>query len=388
MQISYENFEDVHLASSVSENILALRTLLGNTMDLNVMDIEINGVPCALVTIENMVSASAMSELIFRPMMGLEGGEADTHEKIMDFITSRSLMTAERIMVYTFGETVLQLFSGFALIFVEGENTAAALGIQGYDKKSISSPTSENNVMGSQEAFAEVIRTNISLIRRRIKHPALRFEMTQTGKLSNTDVCIAYIRGKADEKMLAEIRRRIGSIKLDSVFGAGYIRPFLEDDAAKRLFSEIGVTERPDKLCASLIEGRIAVLVDGTPFIMICPYTFAQYFSSMDDYASKSFFAWFLKFIRYFAFLLATAFPGIYLAAVNYNPEMLNMKLLANLSASEKTTILPLFSELIIIMLLLEIMREASIRLPSAVGTAMSIAGGAARHLPPEYDRK
>ena len=155
MQISYENFEDVHLASSVSENILALRTLLGNTMDLNVMDIEINGVPCALVTIENMVSASAMSELIFRPMMGLEGGEADTHEKIMDFITSRSLMTAERIMVYTFGETVLQLFSGFALIFVEGENTAAALGIQGYDKKSISSPTSENNVMGSQEAFAE-----------------------------------------------------------------------------------------------------------------------------------------------------------------------------------------------------------------------------------------
>lgn len=376
MQISYENFEDVHLTSSVSENILALRTVLGNTMDLNVMDIEINGVPCALVTIENMVSTDAMSELIFRPMMGLEGGEADTHEKIMDFIARRSLMTAERIMVYTFGETVLQLFSGFALIFVEGEDTAAALGIQGYDKKSISSPISENNVMGSQEAFAEVIRTNISLIRRRIKHPALRFEMMQTGKLSNTDICIAYIRGKADEKMLAEIRRRIGSIKLDSVFGAGYIRPFLEDDAAKRLFSEIGVTERPDKLCASLIEGRIAVLVDGTPFVMICPYTFAQYFSSMDDYASKSFFAWFLKFIRYFAFLLATAFPGIYLAAVNYNPEMLNMKLLANLSASEKTTILPLFSELVIIMLLLEVMREASIRLPSAVGTAMSIAGG------------
>ena len=134
MQISYENFEDVHLTSSVSENILALRTVLGNTMDLNVMDIEINGVPCALVTIENMVSASAMSELIFRPMMGLEGGEADTHEKIMDFIARRSLMTAERIMVYTFGETVLRLFSGFALIFVEGEDTAAALGIQGYVK--------------------------------------------------------------------------------------------------------------------------------------------------------------------------------------------------------------------------------------------------------------
>lgn len=376
MQISYENFENEGLEPALRKNILNFRTVLGNTMDLNVMTITINNVECAVVTIEAMVSTDAMSELIFRPMMSLEGGERDSPEEIMDFITHKSLMANERIIVYTYGEAVTQLFSGFALLLVDGVAFGAAFGIQGYDKKSISSPTSENNVMGSQEAFAEVIRTNISLIRRRIKHPALRFEMTQVGELSKTDVCIVYIQGKTDGKMLSEVRRRLKNIKLDSVLGSGFVRPFIEEEGGKRLFSEVGTTERPDMLCANIIEGRIGVLIDGTPFCMICPYMFSQNFNSIDDFASKTYFAVFLKIIRYLAFILATAFPGLYLAAVNYNPEMLNLKLLSNLSASEKTTTMPLFSELVIIMLLLEVMREASIRLPHAVGTAMSIAGG------------
>jgi spore germination protein KA len=285
-------------------------------------------------------------------------------------------MANERIIIYNFGEAITQLFSGFALILVDGIAFGAAFGIQGYDKKSVGSPTSENNVMGSQEAFAEVIRTNISLIRRRIKHPALRFEMSQVGKLSKTDVCLVYIQGKADEKAVSEIRRRLADIKLDSVLGTGFIRPFLDGGEDRLLFSEAGYTERPDMLCANIIQGRIGVLVDGTPFCIVCPQMFSMYFDTIDDYASKTYFASFLKIIRYLAFLLASAFPGIYLAAVNYNPEMLNLKLLANLSASEKTTVMPLFSELVVIMLLLEVMREASIRLPHAVGTAMSIAGG------------
>lgn len=376
MQVSYDNFESVNLETDLEKNILNFRTILGNTMDLNVMTIRINNVDCAVVTIEAMVSTDAMSELIFRPLMSLEGTKRDSPEMIMDFITHKSLMANERIIIYDYNEAAKQLFSGFALLLVDGVGYGAAFGIQGFDKKSIAAPTMENNIMGSQEAFAEVIRTNISLIRRRIKHPALRFEMMQIGNLSNTDVCIVYIQGKADDKMLSELRKRLSRIKLDTVLGTGFVRPFLEDRNGERLFSEIGTTERPDMLCANIIQGRIGVLIDGTPFCMICPHMFSQNFNSIDDYASKTYFAAFLKIIRYLAFILATAFPGIYLAAINYNPEMLNMKLLSNLSASEKTTIMPLFSELIIIMMLLEVMREASIRLPHAVGTAMSIAGG------------
>jgi spore germination protein KA len=376
MQITHENFQSAKLDLSLEDKLLNLRTVLGNTMDLNCVTVEINGVACAVVTIEGMVSTSAMSELVFHPMMSLSNGDSSTPDEIMDFVLRKSLMSAERVNVYTYGETVIRLFSGFALIFVDGISSAAALGIQGYDKKSISSPTSENNVLGSQEAFAEVIRTNISLIRRRLKHPSLRFEMHTAGKLSNTDVCLVYIDGRADEKTVARLRKKIGSIKLDCVLGTGFVKPFVEMQTDVRLFSEVGYTERPDMLCANLIQGRIGILIDGTPFCLVCPQMFVQNFNTVDDYASRTYFAAFLKAIRYLAFFLATAFPGIYLAAVNFNPEILNLKLLSNLSASEKTTMLPLFGEMVIIMMLLEIMREASIRLPHAVGTAMSIAGG------------
>ncbi|MCD8095842.1 MAG: spore germination protein [Ruminococcus sp.] len=376
MQLSYNNFEDEKIEYKTKKNILNLRTILGNTMDLNVMNITINSVECSVVTIEAMVSTSSMSELIFRPLMELERTDRNTPQKIMSFLTNESLLAAERIIVHTYGEASKLLFSGFALIFVDEINYCAAYGIQGYDKKSISEPTIENNIMGSQEAFAEVIRTNISLVRRRIKHPSLRFEMTQAGKLSNTDVCLVYIQGKVDEIMLSHIRKRISEIKLDSVLGTSFIEQFLEPEQKKNIFSQTGYTERPDMLCSSILQGRISILIDGTPFAVICPYLFSQNFNTFDEYEAKTYFASFLKLIRYLAFFFATAFPGIYLAAVNFSPEMLNLRLLSNLSAGEKTTILPLFTELVIIMLLLEIMREASIRLPHSVSTAMSIAGG------------
>lgn len=373
--ITYRNFDSAYFVKDLNENILMLRTVLDNTMDLNIMPVRIDSIDCAVITIEGMVSTSAMAELIFRPLTELDGS-GQTPQSIMDFLCTGCLMSNERILISDLGQAARLLFSGFALIIVDRTACAAAFGIQGYEKKAISSPMMENNVMGSQEAFTEVVRTNISLIRRRIKHPSLRFEMMQIGELSNTDVCLVYIRGRTDEKMVAKLRSDLKKIKLDCILGTGYIMPFIEPDSPRLLFSQVGFTERPDMLCENIIRGRIGILIDGNPFCLICPYMFSQNFASADDAASKTYFTFFMKLIRYIAFFLATAFPGIYLAAVNYDPEMLNAQLLSNLSASEKTTMLPLFSETLIIMLLLEVMREASIRLPRAVGAAMSIAGG------------
>lgn len=370
------SYEKERLDADLERNILKLRKVLGNSMDFNVVRITINRVTCAVLTIEGMVSTESMSDLVFRPLMSLEGGDCDTPEDIMNFITDRSLMANDRTICYTLGTVTDLLFSGFALLLVNGINSAAAFGIQGYAAKAISAPTIENDLLASQEAFAEVIRTNISLIRRRIKHPSLRFEMLKSGKISNTEVCIVYIEGKADSRILSQVRKRINDIGLDSVLGPGFVQPFLEKRSEKLLFTEIGYTERPDMLSVNLIQGRIGVLVDGTPFALICPYLFSQNFENIDDYAAKTYFAMFVKTIRYLSFILAVAFPGMYVAAVNFNPEMLNLKLLLSLAAGERSTMLSLFSELIIVMLLLEILREASIRLPNSIGTAISIAGG------------
>ncbi len=170
--------------------------------------------------------------------------------------------------------------------------------------------------------------------------------------------------------------KKLKKIKLDTIISSGNIKPFLEERVQENLFSNIGHTERPDVLCTKINEGKVCVLIDGTPFSLICPSLFVENFRTIDDYCSKTYFATYLRWIRYIAFFLAIAFPGIYVATASYHPEMLNLKLLLNLSASEQATPYPLFFEILIIMALLELMREASIRLPTAVGSAVSIVGG------------
>lgn len=374
---NYSNYKDAKIASSLDKILLDCRAVMGNTMELNIMEILICDAPCALVSIEGMVSTDAMSDLIFRPLMQLKlASKENPSVGVYRFATKESLLAAERHILYTYGDVVQDLFSGFAVLFVDGIAKAVSYGIQGYDKKSISEPTSEHNIMGSQEAFAEVIRTNISLIRRRMKTPSLRFEMMQIGKQSSTDVCMVYMIDKAPPEMVDRIRKKLKNIKLDTIMSSGYIKPFLEERVTQNLFSNIGHTERPDVLCTKVNEGKVCVLIDGTPFSLICPTLFVENFRTMDDYSSKAYFATYLRWIRYIAFFLAVAFPGIYVATASYHPEMLNLKLLLNLSASELATPYPLFIEILIIMALLELMREASIRLPTAVGSAVSIVGG------------
>ncbi|MBQ9375908.1 MAG: spore germination protein [Ruminococcus sp.] len=373
----FNNYKNHKIASSLDKILLDCRTIMGNTVDLNIVEINICGADCALVTIEGMVSTSAMAELVFQPLMALvKPPDVKPKVAVYHFLTRKSLLTAERHILYDYGGVVQDLFSGFAVIFIDGVPKGISLGIQGFEKKAITEPKSEHNIMGSQEAFTEVVRTNISLVRRRLKSPSLRFEMHQIGEKSSTDVCLVYMTDKAPHEIVDRIRKKLCSIKLDTIISSGYVRSFLEDGIDKNLFSNVGSTERPDVLCTKLNEGKVCVLIDGTPFSLICPTLFVENFKTIDDYCWNSYFATFLRWIRFLAFFLATAFPGIYVAAASYHPEILNLKLMLNLSASEQATPYPLFVEVLIIMALLELMSEASIRLPTAMGSAISIVGG------------
>lgn len=371
------NYKDVKIASSLDRILLDCRTIMGNTMDLNIVEINICGADCAVVSIEGMVSTSSMAELVFQPLMSLKlSHDKNPNVGVYQFLTKNSLLAAERHILYDYGSVVQDLFSGFALIFIDGVTKGISLGIQGFEKKAITEPKSEHNIMGSQEAFTEVIRTNISLVRRRMKSPSLRFEMHQVGEKSSTDVCLVYMVDKAPADIVDRVRKKLTSIKLDTIISSGYVKSFIEERIDKNLFSNVGSTERPDVLCTKINEGKVCILIDGTPFSLICPTLFVENFKTIDDYCWNSYFATLLRWIRYLAFFLATAFPGIYVAAASYHPEIMNLKLILNLSASKQATPYPLFVEVLIIMALLELMREASIRLPSAMGSAISIVGG------------
>ncbi|MBR1764406.1 MAG: spore germination protein [Ruminococcus sp.] len=363
------------LPQSVSAACAELFRLTGNTADLNIVRGEPGGVKCAVASVEGMASSALMSELIFQPLerLGLLGLN---ERELFEAVSERGLLGADKKTVPTLEETLELLFSGFAVVLVEGSARGVAVGVQGFDKKAVTEPTSEHNIMSSQEGFCEALRTNISLVRRRMKTPTLRFELIKVGRRSCADVCLCYISDRADPALLRGLRERLQDIGLDTILASGYVKPFIEGGDGVSLFSCVASTERPDVVCAGLNEGRAALLIDGSPFALLLPSVFSEGFCTMDDYCSKPYFTALMRAVRFSAFFFAVLLPGLYVAAANFHPETLTLKLLLNLTASEHSTPYSLFVEMLIITLLLELIKEASVRMPKAVGSAISIAGG------------
>lgn len=363
------------LPESVAAACAELERLTGGTADLNIVKAEIGKVVCAVVSVEGMASTALMADVIFQPLerlsaLGLDEGG------LFSAVSSGGLLAGDKKLVPSYDEALELLFSGFALVLVEGSTRAVAFGVQGFDKKAVTEPTSEHNIMSSQEGFCEALRTNISLVRRRLKTPSLRFVLLKVGKRSAADVCLCYISDRADPELIRSVKDRLSKIGLDTVLASGYIKPFLEDGEGVSLFSCVASTERPDVVCAGLNEGRAALLIDGSPFALMLPTVFTEGFVTMDDYCAKPYFTALMRAVRFVAFLFAVLLPGLYVAAANFHPEMLTLKLLLNLTVSEHSTPYSLFVEMLIITLLLELIKEASVRMPKAVGSAISIAGG------------
>lgn len=370
------NYGSMTVAARCSQAKADIRSIMGDSADLNIMEVNIGGTECAVVTIEGMVSSELLAQLMFEPLAEFGRMRERTPESIFAFLTRRSLMAVSRQTVYTYGDMMDMLFSGFAAVVTDALPMAVMFGIQGFEKRSVTPPETEQTLYAAHDSFGETLRVNMSLIRRRLKTPRLRFETVRAGELSKTDITVAYIDGRVTEDMLGGVRERLGSVKLDTVLNTGYIRPFIDESFDTSVFSAVMTTERPDSVCAYLNEGRIAILVDGTPFAMIIPTVFADNFRTMDDYCEKTFYVTFSRWIKYIAFFLAVVFPGLYAALVTFHPEIFNLKLLLNLAAAEEATPYPLTAEMLIVIVLFEIMREAGVRLPKAVGGAVSIVGG------------
>ena len=376
---SYTNdsAEDAAFQEKISGNIeddsINLRAVMNNTNDLLSREIKIGSQTVRLFFCEGMFNLQLMSELLAEPLMKLKL-ENDTPHEIVEWMRLSSVLAAEQVEVYTFSELTRFIMSGFAIVLIDGINFGFALGMQGFQFRSISEPSAEVNERGSREGFIEIIRINISMIRRRMKSDKLKFEMMQVGRESRTDICLVYRTDAVSQKLLNKVRRRLSNIELDSVLDSGYLQPFLEDNPYS-VFSGIGVTERPDTMCAKVSEGRIGILVDGTPFALIVPFLFTEHFQSFDDYAHRSYYATFIRFLKYLSFFSTILIPGLYVAVASFHPELFPEVLLFNIAASEESTPFPIAIEALIIHLIFEIMREAGLRLPRPVGHAVSIVG-------------
>lgn len=362
------------LEQNVTENMIGLREKYQNSSDFLSREIKIGNVKVDFVLIEGMVNLQTMSEMLLEPLLNKKFNRDVTGQAIYDFIEEKSVLAADMKDVYTYDEVFQFIMSGFVVILIDGLNKGIAFGLQGFSFRSISEPSAEMNERGSREGFTEPLRINMTMVRRRIKSPKLKFELFPVGKTSKTDICMIYMTDKVSPKLLRDVRHRIKQIKLDIILTSGYIQPFLEGQPWS-LFSDVGTTERPDTLAAKINEGRIAILVDGTPFALIVPYLFTENFQSLDDYSHRGYYATFIRFIKYCSFAAAILLPALYVAIGTFHPELLPHALLFNVAAAEETTPFPLMIEALIIHLLYEIMREAGLRLPQSIGHAVSIVG-------------
>lgn len=365
--------KEQNLTSSLDENIINLRTVMSNSSDLTIKYAKAGGHRICIVFCEGMASTGTMADLIFQPLNTL-AAEMPL-EQLIRTLEDGIIIAGEQKQADTYSDICENIMSGFVAILVEGIDHGITIGVQGYASRSVEPPSTHSNVRGSRDGFVEVVRTNISLVRRRMKNTDLVFKMMKLGDMSNTDVCMCYIKGTADKKLVKEVEKRLKELPLNTILEGGFIQPFLENPG-NQLFSEVGTTERPDVFTAKLHEGKIGVLVDGTPFALYLPKLFMENFSVIDDYTGRPFFTALIRVIRYLAIIFATVVSGFYVALANFNPELFPEALLLNLATSIQDTPYPLLAECLVIHVFYEIMREAGLRIPTNIGHAVSIVGG------------
>ena len=275
--------------NSIKENKSMLKKLFKESADLTIREMTLiseNSVSAVLVTIEGMCNKEVTASSILTPLTTYDFGKKQGSD-VIDEIVLSVLASAEIIEINTLDELISFATSGFAVIVVDGTTKMLAVGAQGYSYRSVSEPESEVVQRGSREGFTEPLRVNMSMIRRRIKSPDLVFETITLGKTSRTHMMICYLQKSVSPRLLKKVRRRLEDCDLETVFASGYLTEYLEDKDSRSMFSGVGISERPDTVCGKLTEGRIAILIDGTPAVIIVPHLFVEEFQGVDDYSNR-----------------------------------------------------------------------------------------------------
>ena len=366
--------EKQKLTGHLDRDLADMKELMQGSADFVTKELTVGKVQLQLLMMEGMVNLGLLAQMIARPLLSADFPDGTRPEAIKTFILEQTVMAADQKEVEEFRQIFQLIMSGFVVILIDGVAQGVALGAQGFSFRSVGEPDSEVNERGSREGFTEPLKINMTLIRRRIKSHSLKFESFQVGTRSHTDGCLIYLTDVVSPALVQEIRRRLSRVKLDLVLDTGYLRPFLEGDTLSP-FSEVGVTERPDTLCARIAEGRVAILLDGTPYALVTPCLFVENFQSFDDYAFRPFYATFTPRLKFFAFFLAVFLPGFYVSATTFHPELLPEELMLKIAQAEATTPFPVMLEAIVIHFLYEIMREAGLRVPQPLSNAVSIVG-------------
>jgi spore germination protein KA len=331
----------------------------------------------ALVYLSCLTDKEELHKNVLKPLMYdslLLKQDGDGNFRDVESVGINLLPFSEVSPVTQLKELIDKLLSGTSILLIQGSSKALAVNTIKLETRGVVEPDTEAVVRGPREGFNESFKTGIALIRRKIKDPALCVEEMILGEKSRTKVIIIYLKTLANPQIVDEVKRRLGRIRTDAILESGYIEEFIED-APYSIFSTVSNSEKPDKVAAKLLEGRVAILVDGTPFVLVVPMLFVESFQSSEDYYSRPFLSSIIRLLRITAFMLSIIGPALYVALTVFHQELIPTQLLISVAAGHERVPYPAILEAFLMLIVLDILREAGVRLPTAVGQTISIVG-------------
>jgi spore germination protein KA len=338
-----------------------------------------DSIQAAIIYADGLADTTVIQHFILNSLMDEKNHQVMIKEKLhpkelKDWVKNCIITVGDVWEISNFQTLFNSVLSGNTVILIDGISEAISAATTGWEERAVSEPTSQTVVRGPREGFSENLRTNTALVRRKIKDPNLQCEQKQIGRVTKTNLAVMYIQGIANEKIVEEVHHRLDRIDIGGILESGYIEELIQDDTYTP-FPTIFNSERPDVIAANLMEGRVAILVDGTPFVLTVPCLFIQNFQVAEDYYQRADIGSLLRLLRIICFLIALLGPSFYIAVTTYHQEMLPTPLLISLAAQREGVPFPAFVEAMMMEAAFEILREAGIRMPRAVGQAVSIVG-------------
>lgn len=375
-EYNYQETFSLKISKTLQTNIDNLNNLLDKPDDLKIRQIQLGdaNIKCATAFLEGIVDSQSTQDSI---LGNLEGAQnlPDKENELFQYIFNKQIAVNDVQKGTTFDDITFSLLSGFTILFVDGMEEALMINTIGGETRAIEEPVAETLIRGPRAGFVENLQTNLAIIRRNVKDPNLRFKTYKAGRRSKKNLVVAYVAGIVNPDLVKEVDRRLMTIDMDIIQESGYIESWIEDSSLSP-FPQILNTERPDKIVAAIMQGKVGILVEGTPFALIAPITFSNVLQSPEDYYERWTIGSLLRLLRYLGAFLSIFLPALYIAIIGLQPGMIPSQLAFSIAGTREGVPFPPVVEAFLMVITMELLQEAGARLPQTIGQTIGIVGG------------
>lgn len=375
MSESVNDYKGIKLSGDINKDTDFFSNIFKNDDVFKVRTIKPKGcsVQFSVMFFDGMIDSAYLSDNIIKPLTLIN--EPDKTKLTAHYVCERVLFSSETSFEYDVSSILSCMLYGDTLILINGSKTALVVNTKGFPARAIEEPVDERVTQGPREGFCEAAMFNLALIRRKILTPDLQIKTMRLGGRSDTAVFICFLDSLVDKNVLSELYKRLSKINIDGVLDSNYITEYIRDSKMS-IFKTMGTTERPDIIASRLLEGRIALVVDGTPMVLTLPYVFSENFQSDEDYYLSYIVSSVRRALRYICFVASVSVPAVFVALVTFHIELMPTHFA--LSVAELRMGVPISSvgECLLLVIVFEVLKEAGIRMSQSLGHALSIVGG------------